>query len=406
VAADKSLDPAPGSAAPGTTLSDGVPSVVKAETNVPWLPWLPMRVIVSRVARHLGCAPEDAWLRIVQEGEARRIKACGLTVEGWPTSPLSASWRGATSDWSIGQLSYEVLIKAGELSRAVINDVELCVGDLVGADLLPTTALGRAWWTAAEALAWITIGIPLEWKEWAGLPEPAQHVEQAGIALGEAICENRAAARGRPGRHERVERIPGDDLRSDMIEVKATPAGPWPRVVVTVFGMLAISPPQRGRYKGPPWESIEVDSATLRQAFPKPLRVERWPLIEAEQLYAEGGSEPAARAEESMPEPAPAVEPAPPTEPKQPAPAPSSPHVEPEPPPEPERARAEPTRWQRDRTIEVIKTLYPPDGIRPKGVSIAMLTNRINKRPEFKAGEVSEDTVRLADKEIKAAHKK
>jgi hypothetical protein len=54
----------------------------------------------------------------------------------------------------------------------------------------------------------------------------------------------------------------------------------------------------------------------------------------------------------------------------------------------------------------VIKTLYPPDGIRPKGVSIAMLTNRINKRPEFKAGEVSEDTVRLADKEIKAAHKK
>jgi hypothetical protein len=277
--------------------------VVKAETSVPWLPWLPMRVIVSRVAHHLGCAPEDAWLRIVQEGEARRIKACGLTVEGWPTSPLSASWRRATSDWSIGQLSYD----AGELSRAVINDVVLCVADLVGADLLPTTALGRAWWTAAEAVAWIIIGIPLEWKEW--LPELARHVEQAGIALGEAICEDRAAARGRPSRYGRVQRIPGDDLRSDMIEVKATPAGPWPRVVVTVFGTLATSPPQRGRYKGPPWESIEVDSATLRQTFSKPLRVERWPLIEAEQLYGEGGPEPAARAEESISEPVPPAEP-------------------------------------------------------------------------------------------------
>ena len=48
---------------------------------------------------------------------------------------------------------------------------------------------------------------------------------------------------------------------------------------------------------------------------------------EAEQLYAEGGSEPAARAEESMPEPAPAVEP---------EPAPPSPQVEPGLLPEPE----------------------------------------------------------------------
>ena len=100
--------------------------MTEAETKVAWLP---MCVIVSRVARHLGCAPEDAWLRIVEEGEAGRIKACGLTVEGWPTSPLSASWRGATSDWSTSQLSYEVPINAGELSRVVINDLELRVGD-------------------------------------------------------------------------------------------------------------------------------------------------------------------------------------------------------------------------------------------------------------------------------------
>ena len=53
-----------------------------------------------------------------------------------------------------------------------------------------------------------------------------------------------------------------------------------------------------------------------------------------------------------------------------------------------------------------IKSFYPPDGIRPKGVSIAALTRRINKLPEFKDDEVSEDTVGRADNEIKAARKK
>ena len=77
-----------------------------------------------------------------------------------------------------------------------------------------------------------------------------------------------------------------------------------------------------------------------------------------------------------------------------------------EPPPKPELAKAEPTRGQRDRTIEAIKSFYPPDGIRPKGVSIAALTRRINKLSEFKDDEVSEDTVGRADNEIKAARKK
>ena len=49
---------------------------------------------------------------------------------------------------------------------------------------------------------------------------------------------------------------------------------------------------------------------------------------------------------------------------------------------------------------------YPPDGIRPKGVSIARLTKRINRQPEFQGNPVIEDTVRLADFEIKAALKK
>ena len=82
---------------------------------------------------------------------------------------------------------------------------------------------------------------------------------------------------------------------------------------------------------------------------------------------------------------------------RKPAPAPLSSQVEPEP---------ESTRWQRDRTIAAIKTLHPPDGIRPKGVSIAALTNRINKLPEFKENQISEDTVGRALEDIKAALKK
>jgi hypothetical protein len=72
-------------------------------------------------------------------------------------------------------------------------------------------------------------------------------------------------------------------------------------------------------------------------------------------------------------------------------------------PPEPE---PEYTRWQRDRTIEAIKTLHPPHGIRPKGTSIQALTNRINKLPEFQGNQVSDDTVGRALKDIETAPEK
>ena len=52
-----------------------------------------------------------------------------------------------------------------------------------------------------------------------------------------------------------------------------------------------------------------------------------------------------------------------------------------------------------------MKSIFPPDGIRPKGMSIARLTKRINKLPEFKDQKVSEDTVGRADIEIKTAEK-
>src|SRR6476660_4914294 len=101
---------------------------------------------------------------------------------------------------------------------------------------------------------------------------------------------------------------------------------------------------------GPSWCRIEVDWAGLKQRSPKPLR---------ERTETEPG------------------------------PAPASSQVEP---PDSELAKAESTRWQLDPTIEAIKSIYPPDGIRPKGVSIAMLTKSVNRLSEFEDHNVSEDT--------------
>jgi hypothetical protein len=301
--------------------------VAKAEITIAWPP---LRVAAGYVAGYLGCAEEDAKLRIVRKAQAGRVRARGVTFEDCQVSLLPASWRDGAVDWDGGSL------KSSRLGE--ITNIELCFGDLVAAGLLTTTALGRAWWTAAEALAWIIVGVPLALPEWAGLPELGSGMEQAGEELARVIREDLVQVRGR---HEKVKLIPGDDLRFDMIEVKATPAGPWPRVVVTVFGMLAISPPHRGRYKGPPWESIEVDATSLRQAFPKPLRVERWPLIEAEQLYGEGGSEPAS-----------AVEPVPPAKLKQPASKKAAARRG-------RRGRRGPQRGAIDRFAEPDRALFP-----------------------------------------------
>ena len=64
--------------------------MAKAETNIPWVM---SRKGVARVARHLGCTPEDAELRIVGKAKADLIKARGV-IEGWPVSPLPTAWDG------------------------------------------------------------------------------------------------------------------------------------------------------------------------------------------------------------------------------------------------------------------------------------------------------------------------
>jgi len=76
------------------------------------IPWLPLPEAIARIARHLGCTPEAAELRIIGEGKGGRIKARGVIKgppKSWgfpispndvasdceaPVSPLPAAWNG------------------------------------------------------------------------------------------------------------------------------------------------------------------------------------------------------------------------------------------------------------------------------------------------------------------------
>jgi hypothetical protein len=261
--------------------------VTEAVANIPWLP---MRVIVSRAVRHRGCGVYFARWLIIEEGKAGRIKACGLTVEGWPMSLLSAAWYGVDGD---------------------VN-VDLRLDGRIAADLLPAPA-EQARWSAVPALAYIIAGMPLEEEEWT--PEMMQQLKQAEIDLGQAIGAGQVPAWGRRSRYGPFERIPGGDFRTEKVAMNPLASTTClPKVVVCADGNLGVSPAYRiADYRGSYWFSIECDSARLKQAFPKPLRVERWVLNEAEQLYAEGGSEPALPAEPPQSPPTESA-PAPPVE--------------------------------------------------------------------------------------------
>jgi hypothetical protein len=333
--------------------------------------WLPLRMAAGCVAIYRGCAEEDARLQIGRKGEAGRVRARGITSEGYPVSLLPDAWRRAI-DWNAESLKLEITNAAlcSQPSYEVTN-VELSYGDLVAVNLLTTTALGRARWLAAEALAWIIIGVPLEWKEWPGLPELARHTEDAEIALGEAICENRVAAWGRPSRYGRMKRIPSDDFRPELVELRATPASVTrlPKIVVGVDGNLTISPRYRlSDYKGPSWSSIECDSTTVRQAFPKPLRVERWMLNEAE-------PGPAPPTELSR------VEPVPPPKPKQPASERAAPR----------RGRRGPRPGTIDRFAEADRALFPDMTtlMKQKNISPTEAARSLSKKIEGRGGENS-----------------
>jgi hypothetical protein len=337
------------------------------ESTSTWLAW---REAVDRVARYLGYPTENARLRIVRMAKNRPVRAHGRTAEGWSVgwSVSPASVAGYAIDLDSDALG------PPHFSGEVINDVKLCIDDMIAADLLPAPGrpegpVERAWWPAVEAAAYIIKGAPIEWEDWG----PGMHREAARseIKLSEAIREG-LPARGRKKPGDPMEPIPASDLRPDMVETNLPVNLLYPpEVVVRIDGTVGISPPHRGNYIGPPWHSIEVDSAGTRQAFSKPLIAR----------------EPAA------PEEAPPAGPPPGGTHRAAAEPPSK---------REEAAEVESTQWQRARTIEAIKTLLPPDGVPPKGTSIRALTERINELPEFKDNRVGEDTVERALEDLEA----
>jgi hypothetical protein len=232
------------------------------------IPWLPLGEAVARVARHLGCTPGGAELRIVGKAKASQIKARGV-IEDQPVWLLPVDWNGTID------LAGTTIRPPG--ASCEITNVELCVIDLIAAGLLPAPA-EKARWSAAEAIAHLVKGVPLPWEAWQRAGASAGEIEQAQIDLGELIGVGVVPAWGRPSPRARKEQIPTDDFHADMIEEKAPRAGRRPKVVVRIDGTVGTSPPQRSAdYRGPRWEAIEVDSAALRHARPRPLTTQAEP---------------------------------------------------------------------------------------------------------------------------------
>ena len=165
--------------------------------------WLSSREAVDCVARHLGCALEAADRRIDDVGRGGRIQARGV-VAGQPVLVLPADWNGRVD-------------LAGTTMKppegAEITNLELCYIDLIAAGLLPAPA-AKAWWSAAEAIAYLVKGVPLPWEAWQRAGASPAEIEQAEIDLGAEIlargCRRRAgqAPSRRSGRYPPTTFIP------------------------------------------------------------------------------------------------------------------------------------------------------------------------------------------------------
>src|SRR5262245_42905688 len=323
------------------------------------IPWLPLPEAVARVARHRGCTPEAAELQIVDKGKGSRIKARGV-IEG-QSVPLQIVGEGKSGRITVATM------KPRDVSCEITN-VELLFIDLIAAGLLPAPA-ERARWSAAKTIAYLVKGVPLPWGAWQGQGASPAEIEQAEIDLGEVIGEG-VPGWGRPSPFAPERLLPASDFRPDMIENKAplpVSVAHQPKVVVRIDGTVGTSPPQRSAdYKGPPWSSIEIDSAALRQARPRPAEPEPAPpstlaVSKPAQSSREGpGSacpppqEPPtiARLVEAAPV-APATE-LEPEEPKPEEPEPEEPEPE-----EPEPEEPEPKGWQAERVLWFLRKYYP-----------------------------------------------
>jgi hypothetical protein len=222
------------------------------------LPWVTSREGAACVARHLGCTAEDAERRIVDEGEAGRVRARGVTSEDYSVSLLPAAWCAATD------LAGTTMRPPGDSGE--ITTLELCFIDLVATGLLPAPA-ERARWQAEEAVAYLVKGVPLPWKEWQQAGATYAEIEQAEIDLGQAIREGVPAWGWHPVEKKR-KRIPSDDFRDERIEMKVLPVSVAhrPKVVVHITGNVGTWPSSRiADYTGTHWSSVEYASTRLRQ---------------------------------------------------------------------------------------------------------------------------------------------
>ena len=234
--------------------------------------WLSSREAVARAARHLGYPTENAQLRIVRYVRARRI-TCGRTAEGWLVSLFPVVWR-----------------QGADLDAA---NLELCLDELIAADLLPAPGgsegpAERARQPADRAIAYLITGYLVEWGDWT--PEMIREMERGEIKLGEAICDG-LSAWGQKSLQASLEQIPRNDFRSEMVAMKALPVNPLrlPKVVVRVDGTVGVSPRHRlPDYIRPPWCLIEVEWAGLKslraraEAEPAPAAAEPGPVTSVE----------------------------------------------------------------------------------------------------------------------------
>ena len=206
--------------------------------------WLPSGEAVTRVARHLRCAPEDAELRIVGAGKDGRVKARGMTVEGWLASPLAAAWRGARGLMT-SQFSDE------------ITDLVLRPDDLIAAGLLPGRPEGRIGWWAAQTFVWI---IRRELGEWT--PEMGREIRPAQLELSMAIAAGRINLWGRRPGSSQFEQIANDLFSLSKF-----------KVVVTPHGDLSTEPPRKRHafeeeYKDDcKWHDIKFDEDEIRREW-------------------------------------------------------------------------------------------------------------------------------------------
>ena len=115
-------------------------------------------------------------------------------------------------------------------------------------------------WSAAQALSWIIMGVPLGMRNWDSRMSPMP--ERAQMKLRRAIGAERAKAWGCPAPHQPHELIPSEQFRIPNLVL-----------VVNPLGGLATLPPHKfvTTYAGPHWTDITFDAVEIKPAFPRPL---------------------------------------------------------------------------------------------------------------------------------------